>query len=118
MGVGIGNFPVVLEQDIALAKAGSSAHNVYLQIGAELGVPALLIALAFFALLLKKIYRNLMQSQDEFFQLYFGALLFYFPWILLYLMTDAALFDERAFLITASVIALVISTGQHQLGSA
>ena len=33
LGVGIGNFPVVLAQDIELAKAGSSAHNIYLQIG-------------------------------------------------------------------------------------
>ena len=45
LGVGIGNFPVVLNQDLSLAKAGSSAHNIYLQIAAELGIPALLFAL-------------------------------------------------------------------------
>ncbi len=119
LGVGIGNFPVVLGQDITLAKAGSSAHNLYLQIGAELGIPALLVALAFFFLILKKIYRNFVRSPDPFHQLYFGALLIFIPWILLYLFTDAALFDERAFLMFSAVCATILgygntSTGKHQ----
>ncbi len=111
LGVGIGNFPFVLGQDIPLAKAGSSAHNLYLQIGAELGIPALLVALVFLLLLLKKIYRNFAQSPDAFYQLYFGALLIFIPWILLYLLTDAALFDERAFLMFSAVCATILGYG-------
>ena len=111
LGVGIGNFPLVLGQDIALAKAGSSAHNLYLQIGAELGIPALLIALAFFFLLLKKTCYNFIGYSDKFYSLYFGALLIFIPWILLYLLTDAALFDERAFLMFSAICATILAYG-------
>ena len=38
LGVGIGNFPVVLNQNIFLARAGSSAHNIYLHIASEMGI--------------------------------------------------------------------------------
>ena len=37
-GVAIGNYPVILNQDVSLAKAGSSAHNLFLQIAAEIGL--------------------------------------------------------------------------------
>ncbi len=83
LGVGIGNFPVVLGQDIRLARAGSTAHNVYLHVAAEMGIPALLVFLALLVYILKK-------ARDEW--------LVFIPWVLLYLLTDAALFDERAFL--------------------
>ncbi|MEK7124052.1 MAG: O-antigen ligase family protein, partial [Patescibacteria group bacterium] len=38
LGVGLGNFPVVLKEDVALLKAGASAHNLYLNILAEIGI--------------------------------------------------------------------------------
>lgn len=112
LGVGIGNFPVVLEQDIELAKAGSSAHNIYLQIGAELGIPALLTALAFFWLIFKNIYDKFRSSSASFDQLFFGALLITIPWMYGYLMTDAALFDERAFLMFSAVCATILGYGK------
>src|SRR3989338_1880573 len=58
LGVGIGNFPVVLNQDLALAKAGSSAHNIYLHIAAEMGIPILIFALWFLWILMRKTYSN------------------------------------------------------------
>ncbi|MGD0977503.1 MAG: O-antigen ligase family protein, partial [Minisyncoccia bacterium] len=45
LGVGISNFPVVVGEDLAKVKAGSSAHNLYLHIASEMGIPALLLAL-------------------------------------------------------------------------
>lgn len=107
LGVGIGNFPSVLGQDISLAKAGSSAHNLYLQIGAELGIPALLIALALLWIIFKRAFDIFKKSSVPFDQLYFGALLIVVPWLYAYLMTDAALFDERAFLMF-SILAVTI----------
>ena len=106
LGVGIGNFPVVLNENLELAKAGSSAHNFYLHIAAELGIPALLALLYFLWLVLKKLYQTN--------EIYFRALLLFMPWVLLYVMTDVALFDERAFLITATIIAIILSFGEHQ----
>ena len=56
VGVGLGNFkPLVMDYEDAGTKVQSVAHNTYIEIGAELGLPALLIFLA----LLLSVYRTL-----------------------------------------------------------
>ena len=109
LGVGIGNFPVVLKQDLRLAKAGSSAHNLYLQIAAEMGIPALFLSLCFFWLLIKNAYQNFIESRNQTFIIYNATALIFIPWVLLYLLTDAAIFDERAFLIFVITTAAVLN---------
>ncbi len=109
LGVGIGNFPVVVGEDLARAKAGSSAHNLYLHIAAEMGIPALLAALSIFWLLLKKTYHNYLAERDPMLLIFFGASLIFIPWNLIYSLTDIAIFDERAFLLFATTIALIFS---------
>src|SRR3989344_1931956 len=106
LGVGIGNFPVVLNQDLFLAKAGSSAHNIYLQIAAEMGIPALIFALWFLWLLMQKAHNNFVASKDREITIYNGAALIFVPWVLIYCLTDVALFDERAFLLFVTTVAL------------
>jgi O-antigen ligase len=106
-GVGIGNFPVVLGQNIQLSKAGSSAHNIYLQVASEMGIPAFLAFLWFLWLVLKRIYDRFVKSSEPIFQAYFGGLLITLPWILVYLMTDVAIFDERALLLCVATLAIV-----------
>ncbi len=113
LGVGIYNFPVVLSQKIILSKAGSSAHNIYLHIAAEMGLPALAIALYFIYLLLATAYRNFISSSDELISVYHGAVLICLPWVFIYLLTDFALFDERAFLLFCVTCAVIF--GQRQL---
>ncbi len=110
LGVGIGNFPVVLNQDLALAKAGSSAHNIYLQITAEMGIPALVFAFWFLLILVQRIYKNFITSKDWEITIYNGAALIFVPWILVYCLTDVALFDERAFLMFVATVAIILST--------
>lgn len=110
LGVGIGNFPVVLNQDLALAKAGSSAHNIYLQITAEMGIPALVFAFWFLLILVQRIYKNFTTSKDWEITIYNGAALIFVPWILVYCLTDVALFDERAFLMFVATVAIILST--------
>ena len=110
LGVGIGNFPVVLNQNLALSKAGSSAHNIYLHIAAEMGIPALIFALWFLWLLMQKIYKNFTTSKDWQIIIYNSAALIFIPWILVYSLTDVALFDERAFLLFVTTIALILGT--------
>jgi O-antigen ligase len=107
LGVGIGNFPVVVNEDLARVKAGSSAHNLYLNIAAEMGVPALLAALYFLWLLLKKIYKIFRDENNPMLLIYFASSLIFIPWNLLYSFTDVAIFDERTFLlflVTAGLI--------------
>lgn len=97
LGVGIGNFPTVLKQDIQLAKAGSSAHNLFLQILAEMGI----VAFAIFLFIVYEIYKKslaLSKNQDQLLKFFGHFSLLYFTWILTYTMTDPAIFDERAFL--------------------
>src|SRR3989344_1082829 len=91
LGVGIGNFPVVVGEDLARAKAGSSAHNLYLNIAAEMGIPALLLALWFLWLLLKKVYLNFFKpatSNQLLATIYYGSAIIYIPWVLIYSLTD------------------------------
>lgn len=112
LGIGIGNFPVVLDQNIQLSKAGSSAHNIYLQVASETGIPAALIFLWFLWLVLKQIYNCFVKSRDPTYQAYFGGLLITVPWVLVYLMTDVAIFDERALLLCVATLAIT-ATSSH-----
>jgi len=108
LGIGIGNFPVVLNQKLVLAKAGSSAHNIYLHIAAEMGVPALVFTLWFLWLLMQKTYNNFIHSENWEIIVYNGAALLFIPWVLAYCLTDVALFDERAFLLFTTTAALIL----------
>ena len=110
LGVGIGNFPVVLSQDIKLAKAGSSAHNLYLHVVAEMGIAAAIAMLWFFWEVFKKAYQKFISSEDSFLTVFYGSCLLFFPWVLAYLLTDAAIFDERAFLMFATIISIILAT--------
>ena len=113
LGIGIGNFPVVVGEDLAQAKAGSSAHNLYLNIAAEMGVPALLVTLWFLWLLLKKTFLNFLNAKRSTLNaVYFAALLIFLPWVLVYSLTDVAIFDERAFLLFVATCALIF--GQNE----
>ncbi|OGZ34497.1 MAG: hypothetical protein A2174_02675 [Candidatus Portnoybacteria bacterium RBG_13_41_18] len=98
LGVGIGNFPVALDQSVGLAKAGSSAHNLFLTVVVELGIFGGILFLIFWWLILKDawlIFKKSSSFQKKAFG-FFAAV--FILWILSYSMTDAALFDERAFL--------------------
>lgn len=108
LGVGIGNFPVVLGQDLGLAKAGSSAHNLYLHIAAEMGVLALIVVVWFLWRLFKGVWQNFLHSGNSHSRIYFAALLIFLPWILIYSLTDVAIFDERAFLLFVTTAALIL----------
>ena len=107
LGVGIGNYPVVLSQDLGLSKAGSSAHNLYLHIASEMGLLALIASLIFLVEFFRRIYRKFVAENDVMLATYYGVSLIFIPWVFGYLMTDVAIFDERAFLmfiISASLL--------------
>src|SRR3989344_6677242 len=109
LGVGIGNFPVVLSQNIELSKAGSSAHNIYLHIAAEIGILALITAIWFLWLVFKKSYYNFISERDSLLVTYFATTLLFVPWVLIYSLTDVALFDERAFLLFVTTASLILA---------
>ena len=108
LGVGIGNYPVVLSQDIKLSKAGSSAHNLYLHMAAEMGVLALIASITFLIALFVRIYIKFIVERDVMLATYHGSALIFIPWVYAYLMTDVAIFDERAFLMFIVTATLLI----------
>lgn len=104
-GIGLGNYPFVLDQKIELAKAGSSAHNIYLQVMAELGIAGLVLLIYIFWKIFNYAWLGIKRATIPSMAVYCAAMLLFLPWIYAYLMTDPILFDERVFLLFA------VSTG-------
>lgn len=99
LGVGIGNYAVILGENISAEKAGASAHNLFLHIAAIMGIGGLLVFMWFFWEVMKRgfsLLRNTAMAQE--YQIFSYASLFALIWMLGYSLTDVALFDERAFL--------------------
>jgi len=119
LGVGIGNFPVVLNQDISLQKAGSSAHNLYLNVAAEIGfVGGVIFGLALL-LLLGRAFQIFQKGKNDFVRMFGMFALLFLVWIFGYSLTDAALFDGRAFLlfvVTAAMVTAVYEKVRKNIG--
>ena len=58
LGVGIGNYPVVLGEEISAAKKGASAHNLYLDVASEMGLLGLIALLLIFLEILKTCWKD------------------------------------------------------------
>lgn len=58
LGVGLGNFPIV-------SISGKVTHNAYTQIGAEVGIPALLVYLAMMIYAIRRLARIERETQGE-----------------------------------------------------
>ncbi len=99
LGVGVANFPSILKLNPTATKAGASAHNLYLNFFAELGIAGGIILLLITYEILRKTWQACMRDEDAFIRFFALVWLLYFTWILWYSMTDVALFDERAFLL-------------------
>ncbi len=112
-GVGIGNFPVVLSQDISALKAGASAHNLYLNILAETGIFSLFLFMAICVLILKYSWEVFQNADDEKTKIYGYAFFLYSLWIFGYNLTDAALFDEREFLMFILTVGIIVGAKKH-----
>jgi len=111
LGVGIGNYPVILDQVVDSTRAGSSAHNIYLHIAAEMGILALAIFLYAMFWLGRKMYW-MTKYEDKLTKRYALSALLYFTWIFAYLMTDVTLFDERIFLFFGIQVALIYGSDE------
>jgi hypothetical protein len=95
LGIGIGNYPLALDQNISAAKRGSSAHNLYLDIATETGILGLLAFLAILYFILKKswmIFRKSPDNLSKFYAICFGVFLI---WILGYSFFDVTLFNDK-----------------------
>lgn len=99
LGVGLGNFVSVINEEAGAAKKGASAHNLYLDIAAEIGVLGLVVLLLMFADILYTawlVWRRSAENYFKFFGLLFGL---YFIWILGYSFFDVVLFNDKVLLL-------------------
>ena len=109
LGVGIGNFPVVLALNPSAIKAGASAHNLYLNFFAELGVLGFIATSLLIALIMKKAWELFVRHDEAFVRFFALNALVYFIWILWYSMTDVAIFDERPFLLLMILVGMLFA---------
>ena len=99
LGVGPGNFVSVINEEAGAAKKGASAHNLYLDIAAEIGLPGLLILLVMFVDILRTswlVWKNASEPYFKLFGLLFGL---YFVWILGYSFFDVVLLNDKVLLL-------------------
>lgn len=98
LGVGGGNFVSVLNEESGAAKKGASAHNLYLDVAAEFGLPGLLILLAMFMDILWTSWRVWRKSPEEHFKIFSLIFGLYFVWVLGYSFFDVVLFNDKVLL--------------------
>lgn len=99
LGVGIGNFPIVLGQNVSAAKKGASAHNLFLDIAAETGILGLFAFLAIFYEIAKTAFKVFLNSKDEFIKFFALAFGIYLFWILGYSLFDVVLFNDKVLMV-------------------
>ncbi len=98
LGVGLGNYVKILEEDVSAAKKGASAHNLYLDLASEIGIPGVLFLIGMFADILYTswlVFRRVREPHFKFFGLLFGL---YFIWILGYSFFDVVLLNDKVLL--------------------
>lgn len=110
-GVGIANYPFILRENMTASLAGSSAHNIYLHIASTTGVPSAIFFMLFLYEIIKRGMYSARKEKAEWMNVYQVATGFAVLWLAMYLMTDSALFDARAFM--AFMVMVGVSAGLY-----
>ncbi len=97
LGVGIGNYPVVLGEKISSAKKGASAHNLYLDVASEIGLLGLIVLLLIFWQIFKKGWKT---------NLIFA---FFLLWIFIYSLFDVVLLNDKVLLLFMVILGILYS---------
>ncbi len=103
LGVGIGNYPIVLGEDISAAKRGASAHNLYLDIASEMGLLGLIFLLLIFWQIIKKGWKLAQKNQ------YALIFTFFFLWIIIYSLFDVVLLNDKVLLLFMVALGILYS---------
>ena len=112
LGVGIGNFPSVLNEDLSFSKRGSSAHNLYFDFAAEIGVFGLFILLVIFWKIFKRawyFFQGKIKGNNSYLNVWTGFFAIAFLWILGYGLFDVVLLNDKVLLFFVTNIAVLYS---------
>jgi len=99
LGVGLGNYVVVLDEKVSAIKKGASAHNLYLDFASEIGlVGTFFLAGIFIDFLYTSwlVWRRSKEAHFRFFGLLFGL---YLLWVLGYSFFDVVLLNDKVLLL-------------------
>ena len=99
LGVGLGNYVVVLDEKISAIKKGASAHNLYLDFASEIGIIGALFLVGIFVDILYTswlVWRRSRELHFRFFGLLFGL---YLLWVLGYSFFDVVLLNDKVLLL-------------------
>lgn len=107
-GIGAGNFPLILKNDLTEAKKGSSAHSIYLDIAAETGVVGLL-AFTFVILEIMTFSFGLYSKdfRQDVLKILAGAFFVYFSWISFYGFFDVVIFNDKVLMYLVLIVAVL-----------
>lgn len=103
LGVGIGNFPVVISESLESSRRGASAHNLYFDIAAEMGIAGF----AVFLLMLREIFKKAWIFFRDRGHSYGIIFIFYLAWILLYSLFDVVLWNDKVLLLFMTQVAVL-----------
>ena len=109
LGVGFGNFPTVLEENISTSKMGSSAHSTYLDIASEIGVFGLIIFLLILIEILKTARNLFFKLENKYLKIFTGSFFVYFVWICAYGLFDIVIFNDKVLMMTVIMIGMLYS---------
>lgn len=107
LGVGLGNYVDVLQEDDNVAKKGASAHSLYLDFASEIGVLGAAILLAIFGFILYDAWLVFARSKDEYLRLFGLVFALYFVWILIYSLFDVVLLNDKVFLLFMAILGML-----------
>ena len=99
LGVGIGNYPVVLNLDMETSRQGASAHNLYLDIASEMGIFTLLVFIAIFIIILSDSISVIKKTKNNLYYLFIFTFIVYITWILCYSLFDIVLFNDKVLML-------------------
>jgi len=108
LGVGIGNYAIVLGEDISAAKKGASAHNLYLDVASETGILGLIAFLLIFWEILRTSWK--LRKKEN----YAWIFLFFFVWISLYNLFDVVLFNDKVLLMFMVILGVLYSLNEPE----
>jgi O-antigen ligase len=95
LGVGLGNYITVLNEDASAAKQGASAHNLYLDFTTEIGILGGLLLILIFAEILRTSWLISKRAEEQYFKIFGLAFSLYFLWAMIYSLFDVVLLNDK-----------------------
>ena len=108
-GVGIGNYSIYLYPTVEY-RTPIYAHNLYLDIGAEMGILALLIYLALIGTTIWQLFKTGKRSKDVFMRALSFGLIGSLVWFSVHSFFDTAIYSPTILMVLVIIISLSVMT--------